>query len=99
MLLPMVFVAIWDTHVTRATAIIGGKSSASAECAPPLSCTDDHANDRRLMHGIGTRAHRQMSTFAARDKRCRNGWVVQARRGVELGLVRASAVPLDTFSR
>ncbi|MDT7794521.1 MAG: hypothetical protein QOD59_3957 [Mycobacterium sp.] len=56
MLLPMVFVAIWDTHVTRATAIAGGKSSASAECAPPLSCMDDHANTADSCMGSNARS-------------------------------------------
>jgi hypothetical protein len=44
---------MWDTRMTRATAITGwevGLPRLSALHA--VSCMDDHANHRRLMQGI-----------------------------------------------
>jgi hypothetical protein len=44
--------AIWSTRATRATAIAGWEVGLPRLSALPASCTDDHTNHRRLMHGI-----------------------------------------------
>ncbi len=44
---------IWDTRMARATGITGWEVSPPRLSAlHPVSCTDDHANHRRLMHAI-----------------------------------------------